>query len=149
MSTNVMIIRVRWADYHSTVMVVGMIGDESSSIVMDSAGRSDQSTFHVVATDIEWCTIMIGCGIKGGFLSSERKLPIKETWVPVNIARHNDMWKGLPFVISVWAHVQIGQSMSDMQREFEPIIGGNQLSAGVHSSRTFIDLGMVRFQLCR
>ena len=112
-------------------------------------GRGNNSTVAVVAQCIKSSAIVIGGSIKELLLSSEWVLPIKDRWVPIHIACHDDMGQGLKFLICKRTQIKIGQTIANMEGKLIPIIGDNELTMGIHTAGTFINLIMKGLKLTR
>jgi len=107
-------------------------------------GVGNKSAVAVVPGSIKVGTIEIRAGIKELFMASEWVLPIKDRWVPVHIASHDDMGKGLKFLVCKWTQIQVRQPIADMEGELIPIIGDNELTIGIHTAGTLVNLVMER-----
>jgi hypothetical protein len=112
-------------------------------------GSSNKGAVAIVARSIKVGAIVVSTGIKNFLLAGEWILPIKDGWVPVHIASHDDMRQGLEFLVSKRTKIQVGQTIADMEGKLIPIIRNDELTIGIHTPRTLIDLVMERFQLSR
>ena len=71
-------------------IVVGL-STEGRMIIVDATSRCDESSLLVVSLNIKRGSIIIRGSIEIGFLTRERKLPIKRGWIPVGITRHDNV----------------------------------------------------------
>jgi hypothetical protein len=108
-------------------------------VILEGASRCHDGSLSVVAKYIEIGTVVVFTSLEELFLTCKRKLPIKNGRVPVHITRHNNVGKGFPFMIGVWAEVKVGKTIPDVQGKFKPIIGHDELSMHINAAGAVVD----------
>jgi hypothetical protein len=124
-------------------------GQQRRIVIMESACGSNEGALAIATKSIKVGSVVVTGSRKGLFLTSKGKLPIKDRGVPVHITGHNNMGVGRPLVISVRAEVKIRETVANVQGEFKPIIGSDELTMHIDAAGTIIDGVQVGFKLSR